>query len=64
MHVVVSLQSESLDLNQRILKLNNQMGLMARKKEEMDRTSKILKKSIDQNERAVDRKSTRLNSSH
>ena len=55
MHVVVSLQSESLDLNQRILKLNNQMGLMARKKEEMDRTSKILKKSIDQNERAVEK---------
>lgn len=55
MRVVVSLQSESLDLNQRILKLNNQMGLMARKKEEMDRTSKILKKSIDQNERAVEK---------
>ena len=55
MRVVVSLQSESLDLNQRILKLNNQIGLMARKKEEMDRTSKILKKSIDQNERAVEK---------
>lgn len=55
MRVVVSLQSESLDLNQRILKLNNQMGLMARKKEEMDRTAKILKKSIDQNERAVEK---------
>lgn len=48
------MKDESLDLKQQIAKLSNQMDLMARKKDEMDHTAKILSKSIKQNEAAVD----------
>ena len=44
-----------MDLKQQISKLTSQMDMMARKKDEIDHTAKILTKSIKQNEIAVER---------
>ena len=42
-------------MRQQISKLTNQMDMMARKKDEMDHSARILLKSIKQNEMAVEK---------
>lgn len=44
-----------MDLKKEMAKLTNKMEMMARKKDEMDHTAKILTKSIKQNEVAVEK---------
>lgn len=52
---MIIFQDESVDLKQKIAQLTSKMEMMARKKDEMDHTSKILAKSIKQNEMAVEK---------
>ncbi|XP_067933095.1 coiled-coil domain-containing protein 178-like [Watersipora subatra] len=49
------LKEDSNDLKQQLAKLTTQMEMMARKKDEMDHTARILTKSIRHNETAVER---------